>query len=291
MSFGFRGLTLLLGAATVMAGSSSMTFPTPELAANALLTAIETDNLPLFLSIAGNRMAEFWGIDDAERGVIERHHFIDVARRRGFNMDSQSADRKVLYIGNHSQSFPAPLVNTGSGWRFDDAAGVVELAARRIHRNEVGAIESCKRFRDAQIALVETKNDFVRKIRSTPGTHDGLVSSDTGEEDWSPMGPDFADAAFAEEEPFRKPRPLLGYYFKIVPDSLPDGQDQTNHASAPGAALIAWPADYGVDGIRTFVINHLGELYQKDLGPGTALAVRDMAGFIPDSSWGGVEIE
>ena len=39
-----------------------------------------------------------------------------------------------------------------------------------------------------------------------------------------------------------------------------------------GFALVAWPAEYGVSGIGTFIINHDGVVYEKDLGAGTAVA-------------------
>jgi hypothetical protein len=33
-----------------------------------------------------------------------------------------------------------------------------------------------------------------------------------------------------------------------------------------GFALIACPAEYGVSGIQTFIVNHEGLVYGKDLG-------------------------
>jgi hypothetical protein len=35
----------------------------------------------------------------------------------------------------------------------------------------------------------------------------------------------------------------------------------------------------------TFIINHVGVVYQKDLGPRTAALARAMRGFNPDSTW------
>ena len=58
-----------------------------------------------------------------------------------------------------------------------------------------------------------------------------------------------------------------------------------------GFALVAWPADYGVSGIRTLIINHDGMVYEKDLGAGTALQVRQMTRFNTDKSWGPVTLE
>jgi hypothetical protein len=263
-----------------------MTFPTPEKAASSLLMAIQSGNFPLFLSIAGNHMAEFWRTGDPEKDEIERYHFADAARRYGFKTDLYSRDKRILSVGNHEQLFPAPLVKTDSGWRFDDEAGFVELTTRRIHRNEIAAVESCRRFRDAEFTYFKLEAAFTQKIRSTPGQSDGLVWSD--EEDESPMGPAFAAAAFMEQHPHEQPKPLFGYYFKIFADRLPHRE---NSPRSEGVALIAWPAEYSVDGFRTFVIDHLGDVYQKDLGSDTTRAVEGMTVFIPNQSWRKVDGE
>jgi hypothetical protein len=58
-----------------------------------------------------------------------------------------------------------------------------------------------------------------------------------------------------------------------------------------GFALVAWPAEYGVSGIRIFMINHDGVVYEKDLGVGTAIEARQMTRFNPDKSWRPVVLE
>ena len=52
-----------------------------------------------------------------------------------------------------------------------------------------------------------------------------------------------------------------------------------------GFALVAFPAQYGASGIMTFIINHDGIIYQKDLGKETAPMARALSEFNPDSSW------
>ncbi|MBM4220215.1 MAG: DUF2950 domain-containing protein [Gammaproteobacteria bacterium] len=52
-----------------------------------------------------------------------------------------------------------------------------------------------------------------------------------------------------------------------------------------GFALIAWPADYGASGVMTFIVNHDGVVFQKDLGEGTEVAVAAIEAYDPDSSW------
>jgi hypothetical protein len=52
-----------------------------------------------------------------------------------------------------------------------------------------------------------------------------------------------------------------------------------------GFALIAWPAEYGVTGIRTFIVNHDGQVFEKDLGPRTAALTPAIVKYDPDNSW------
>ena len=52
-----------------------------------------------------------------------------------------------------------------------------------------------------------------------------------------------------------------------------------------GFAAVAWPAKYGVSGVMTFIVNHDGVVYEKDLGPGTAAEAAKMKAFNPDKTW------
>jgi Protein of unknown function (DUF2950) len=52
-----------------------------------------------------------------------------------------------------------------------------------------------------------------------------------------------------------------------------------------GFALVAYAANWGNSGVMTFIVNHDGVVYQKDLGPDTAAKVRAMTQFNPDNTW------
>jgi hypothetical protein len=52
-----------------------------------------------------------------------------------------------------------------------------------------------------------------------------------------------------------------------------------------GFALVAGPADYRVTGVKTFIVNQEGIVYEKDLGPGTLDAFKAMTKFNPDKTW------
>jgi hypothetical protein len=52
-----------------------------------------------------------------------------------------------------------------------------------------------------------------------------------------------------------------------------------------GFALIAAPAEYGVTGVKTFIVNHNGIVYEKDLGPDSLSIARGMERYDPDKTW------
>jgi len=52
-----------------------------------------------------------------------------------------------------------------------------------------------------------------------------------------------------------------------------------------GFAIIAVPAEYGVTGIQTFIVSHNGVVYQKDLGPDSVNAARQIERYDPDKTW------
>ena len=52
-----------------------------------------------------------------------------------------------------------------------------------------------------------------------------------------------------------------------------------------GFALVAYPAQYGVSGVMTFIVNHDGIVYQKNLGQKTLELAGAMKTYNPDPSW------
>jgi hypothetical protein len=58
-----------------------------------------------------------------------------------------------------------------------------------------------------------------------------------------------------------------------------------DRASVGRRAQIAFAAQYGASGVMTFVVNHEGVVYEKDLGPGTAALARRMTAYDPDDTW------
>jgi hypothetical protein len=87
-----------------------------------------------------------------------------------------------------------------------------------------------------------------------------------------------------------QPSPFHGYYFKILRaqgSAAAGGAKQytIKGLMTGGFALVAWPAQYDVSGVMTFVVNQDGIVHEKDVGPGTDAAARKMTAYNPDASW------
>jgi hypothetical protein len=194
--------------------------------------------------------------------------------------------RVVLVV----DSFGEP-VNVARATVADSSAEGSRL--REIDRNESNAVDACLSYVDAQFTYFWSAHRpdgqfaFAEKIRSASGMRDGLYwpLDAAGEE--SPMGPKFAGAAAAELNP-GEAHPLFGYYFKVLwaqgPQAFGGARDyRVGGRLIAGFALVAWPAEYGVTGVRTFQVNQRGEVYAKDLGAGRSAAT--MTSFAPDRTW------
>ena len=56
-----------------------------------------------------------------------------------------------------------------------------------------------------------------------------------------------------------------------------------------GYALVAWPAEYGVSGVMSFIVNQDGIVFQRDFGADTDARIAAMEAFDPDRNWKKVE--
>jgi hypothetical protein len=48
---------------------------------------------------------------------------------------------------------------------------------------------------------------------------------------------------------------------------------------------VAYPAEYRSSGVMTFIAQHDGVVYERDLGPGTAKVAVTLTSKQPDSTW------
>jgi len=139
--------------------------------------------------------------------------------------------------------------------------------------------------------------EYAQKFWSTKGKKDGLYWETKEGEEQSPMGNFTAQAAkegYTPKKPGEKPRPYHGYYFKILKAQGKNAQGGAydyvvNGKMIGGFALVAYPAEYGASGIMTFITNHDGVVYEKDLGKETVKIASAMTKYDPDKTWKKVE--
>jgi Protein of unknown function (DUF2950) len=270
-------------------------FDTPEDAVKALVAAAKANDEGALVEIFGTKHRELIGTVDKARDRETRTRFAGAAEEYQL-LRKEDDGRIMLVVGAEAWPFPIPLVKAGSGWRFDTEAGAEELLNRRIGANELAAIHTLRAFVDAQRQYAAKPRQggdvrqFAQRVRSTPGKRDGLywdADPAKGEEP-SPIGPLLPDAAS------RQPgAPYDGYYFKILTrqgPAAPAGRYSyvINGRMIAGFAMVAFPAEYGETGVKTFIVNHYGVVYEKDLGPRTVSIAKAMTEYNPDSTWSAV---
>jgi hypothetical protein len=134
---------------------------------------------------------------------------------------------------------------------------------------------------------------YAGKFRSDPGKRNGLYWETKEGEDLSPLGEFVADAreeGYTKADVQKKFVPYHGYYFRMLSkqgDHAPGGAFEyvVKGRQIGGFAAVAYPAEYGNSGVMTFLVNHDGVVYQKDLGENTQETAKAMEAFDPDSSW------
>ena len=206
----------------------------------------------------------------------------------------------TLTIGAADFPFPIPLTLRDGRWRFDTLAGSREILYRRIGRNELDTIQTCLAYVDAQEEYADKDRTgagagvYAQRIVSRERKKDGLYwpASDGG--DPSPLGALFAEATSAGYRVTGGQAPYHGYLYRILTKQGPDAQGGAvdyvvNGKMIGGFALVAYPAQYGNSGVKTFLVNHDGVVFEKDLGPRTGEIARTMSEFNPDHSWQKVE--
>ena len=271
-------------------------FATAEAAADALAAAIAAPGNAPLLAILGPKAKPIVDSGDAVADANARKRFGEGwAAFHVVNMEGDS--RAVLDIGDDRWPFPIPIVKEAAGWRFDTDAGDDEILARRIGRNERSAMQACLAYVDAQQDYYRMDPDkdgllhYANRVASTPGKRDGLYYETKEGEAESPLGPLFAAAKGEGYKPgSTKGIPYHGYRYRILTSQGPHAKGGAYDYVAKGQlvggfALVAWPATWGVSGVMTFLVNHEGVIYEKDLGPDTDKAVAKIKRFDPDDSW------
>ena len=282
-------------------------FATPEAAVQALVQAAKTADLKQIAAIYGPERDQLLTGDAVEDANALKHF--------GANLEKSATLEKVddakytLLVGEDHWPSPIPIVKDGRKWRFDTAAGIDEILDRRIGRNELSAIMTCRAYVVAQWEYYTEARDtdrdglavYAQHFISTPGQRDGLYWEVPEGGAPSPLGSLVAQAraegytpgiAKNGEAPARSP--YHGYFFRILKAQGPHAPGGKfsyviNGNMIAGYALLAYPAKWGSSGVMTFIVNQQGRVYEKNLGPETAELAAAVTEYDPDPTWKLVE--
>ena len=275
------------------APAKQKTFATPELAAQALIKAAKSNDVPALLQLFGPEGKDLVTSADPVRDKERIEDFVAKANEK--NSVTVNKTQATLLIGNEEWPVPVPIVKRQGMWSFDTKAGHDEILFRRVGSNELDAIRICRGFVDAQKQYASSVHDnsgvhqYAQKIISTPGKQDGLFWRNA---DGSPGGPVSEAVARAIEEGYseKSRTPYHGYYFKVLKGQGPAAplgelDYMVKDMMIGGFALVAVPAEYRVTGVKTFIVSHDGIVYEKDFGPDSLKLVKTMERYNPDRSW------
>lgn len=293
------GVLLLLVCASFSAAQTTVTtkaksFPTAEEAANALIDAAEKYDETALLQILGPDSYDIIHTGEPARDREVAQQFAAQGRiKTNVATQPKNSRRAFLSIGEDDWPFPVPLVKGPSGWSFDTRAGRLEILYRRIGSNELNAIQICRGYVEAQheYALIKRGtgvNQYAQRIISTPGKQDGLAWQNSDGTWDGPIGEKVAQAIARGYS--SRTEPFHGYFFRVLKGqgpAAPLGELDfvVKDVMIGGFALIAFPAQYRVTGVQTFIVSHDGVVYQKDLGPKTVELAAAIDRFNPDKTW------
>ncbi len=269
------------------------TFDSAEKAAQTLYQAIVDKDI--------NAIEKMLDIDNINQLPIDKisakdqQLFID-AWHKNHSLLTIDSYRYYIKVGENDWTFPIPVISQRAYidgmvknlWFFDTETGAENIRTRRIGRNELSTIQAILAYYDAQKEYAQQdrngngKLEYAQRFISSPGKQDGLYWPVDKNQPQSPLGP-----LFANKEPGTS---YHGYYYKILTsqgDKARGGKLNyiVNGKMRYGFALLAWPEEYGNSGIMSFMINHKGKIYEKDMGPQTTEFAEVISQFNPTSGW------
>nr|WP_246355739.1 DUF2950 domain-containing protein [Paraburkholderia humisilvae] len=273
--------------ATVPPAHAQQNFSSPEAAMNAFGDAVIKDREDALRKIFGNDFRELI----PPFGAPVRDTFV-AEWAKSHTLEPVDAGHANIVVGNDGWTFPVPLVKSEQGWHFDTRTGADEIRLRRIGGNELAVIQTMMAIFDAQREYAQTHHDgkgvlaYASKMVSSPGKHDGLYWPTGPDETSSPLGAAFVDASSRNAQNTG----YYGYHFKLLESQGPHAPGGAYHYVVKGKlfggfAVIAWPVKYGETGIKTFMVSHSGQVYERDLGPDSAAKAEATKTFDPGLGW------
>ena len=278
---------------TTATGALAQEYKSPDEAVAALIGAAKACDRPALIRVLGPGSAEVVSSGDEVADANARKRVIEAYDAK-HQVVLEGADKAALVIGNEDWPFPIPLARKDGTWRFDTEAGRDEILFRRIGRNELNTIQAILAYVDAQQEYAEKgiagNGVYAQRIVSQPEKKDGLYWPVQSGEDESPLGELAAAASAAGYRANQQRQPYHGYYYKILtrqgPNAPAGAIDYVVKGKMMGGfALVAYPAEHRNSGVMTFLVNHQGIVYEKDLGPNTTGIASGMTAYNPDGTW------
>ena len=279
------------------ASAEGKAFGTPKEAADALIQAASDYNIPALKEILGKDGESLVESEDTVQDKNRALAFAAKAKEKEeLTTDPKNKAIVTLTVGNDNWPLPIPIVSRDGKWYFDTKAGSEEILRRRIGANELDAITICRGYVQAQLEYAQTIHDnsgvnqYAQRILSSPGKQDGLAWQNADGTWGGPVGKAVADAMSQGYSDTERRDPFHGYYFKVLKGQRPSARlgrlDYViEGAMIGGFGLVAWPAEYRVTGVETFIVSYDGVVYQKDLGPDTTKIAAAMDLYDPDKTW------
>ena len=275
------------------ASAARIYFATPEAGFDALVDALRNGDARQLARVLGPGHARI--VDSGDAAADKKAAASFVADYDTKHVVQTDVDAKAFgATGETEWPMPIPILKSAAGWTFDARAGEKELLVRRIGRNELDTIQTCLAFVDMENEYAQADRngdgllEYAARFVSTPGKHDGLYWPTQEGEPPSPGGARLAQAAQQARQGIATP--YHGYYYRILTAQGPHAPDGAmsyfaNGKLIGGVALIAYPAKYRNSGVKTFICNMNGRVFEKDLGADTAAQAKRVKSYDPDASW------
>jgi hypothetical protein len=276
-----------LAAPAMGAAAPQKGFPTPEAAMTAFGDAVAKQDEAALQALLGSNFRELI----PPVGDALREKFL-AAWAQSHTIAPQGPATAHIAVGTDGWTLPIPLTKTDQGWQFNTAAGVDEILFRRVGHNELAVIQTMMAVVDAQREYAATTHDgepmlvYASRLESSPGKHDGLYWPSQAGEPESPLGPAFvaARAQAAGSEGYH------GYRYKLLTAQGPHAPGGAYDYMVKGKlfggfGVMAWPVRYQDTGVKSFIVNHEGQVYERDLGPKSAEKAAATRTFDPGPGW------
>jgi hypothetical protein len=271
---------ILMALACAAPSFAQQRFDSADAAVQAVIDAAGSHDTAKLSAILGPKASAILTSGNPSQDKAEQSEFAQLAgAKHQVTFDLRDSNRAILLIGDLDWPFPVPLIHANGKWSFDPSQTKVEMDARLVGTHELDAIEICAGYVEAQ-----------HKYASQAPDKDGLMTYASSIASGA-FPREFQEAVWDAQK--RPVKPYHGYYFRMLTAQGTHARGGEHNYLVKdklvgGFALLAWPAQYGVTGIHTFMVNQDGVIYQKDLGPQSA-AESAVKRFDPDPTWSRVD--